>query len=250
MSLDRRPCALAIVAKMPVAGRCKTRLVPPLTFGQAADLSRCFLLDTARNVDDVATSSGAVPVVVYTPAGTRETRDAIFGKSFRYVRQRGSSFGRRLCNAVDDLFDDGFGSVCLIDSDSPTLPAAYLARAVEQLKLPGERVVIGPAVDGGYYLIGLQRPTPALFDNIAWSTSAVFEQTCERARSAGITADILPPWYDVDDAAGLQQLKDDLRAPPIAAAYAAESTRAYLALPPRHDVTGPRSALLVAGGVA
>ncbi len=249
MSADRRPCALAIVAKMPAAGRCKTRLVPPLTFDQAATLSRCFLIDTAHNVSDVASKCGAIPVGVYTPAASEEARDAIFGRAFCYVRQRGDDFGQRLCNAVTDLFESGFGSVCLIDSDSPTLPPAYLALAVERLKLPGERVVIGPATDGGYYLIGLKRPTPELFHGIAWSTSEVFEQTRKRARAAGISTDVLPSWYDVDDGFGLEKLKEELRVLPTAQAYAADATRAFLGIPEQRDGSRSRYAI-VAGGPA
>jgi len=227
--LLRRRCALAVMAKLPRAGTCKTRLVPPLTAEEAAALSRCFLIDTAHNVEDVADACGAVPVAVYTPPAPMAERSELFGPAFTYLAQRGDRFGDRLFNAVDDLLAEGYGAVCLIDSDSPTLPARYLAEAVRRLAKPGERIVIGPALDGGYYLLGVKSRLRALFHDIAWSTSAVFEQTCERARACGVAIDILEGWYDVDDAAGLEMLRSELSRSQRGPGYAAPVTRRYLA---------------------
>ncbi len=116
------------MAKLPRAGTCKTRLVPPLTAEEAAALSRCFLNDTAHNVGDVADACGAVPVAVYAPPAPMAERSELFGPAFTYLAQRSDRFGDRLFNAVDDLLAEGYGAVCLIDSDSPTLPRGILRK--------------------------------------------------------------------------------------------------------------------------
>jgi glycosyltransferase A (GT-A) superfamily protein (DUF2064 family) len=111
---------------------------------------------------------------------------------------------------VRDLLDAGYGSVCLVNSDSPTLPTAFLIEAARVLQAPGDRMVLGPAEDGGYYCIGLKRPHPRLFEEIAWSTPSVFAQTCERAREIGLDRIVLPVWYDVDDPLSLRRLVGEL----------------------------------------
>jgi hypothetical protein len=103
------------------------------------------------------------------------------------------------------------GSVCLLNSDSPTVPTALLRQAADALAAPGERVVLGPAEDGGYYLIGMKSAHPTLFANVDWSTEAVADQTRARAREAGLDLVELAPWYDVDDRASLSRLLDELR---------------------------------------
>jgi hypothetical protein len=113
------------------------------------------------------------------------------------------------------------------------LPTSFLIGAVEALSAPGDRVVLGPASDGGYYLIGLKRQHRRLFEDIAWSTERVFGQTLERAASIGLEVATLPTWYDVDDAASLQWLCVEVlhgRQPAgcVGPAYAASETRSYL----------------------
>jgi hypothetical protein len=104
------------------------------------------------------------------------------------------------------LLRAGHGAVCLINSDSPTLPVAYLVTAATALAAPGDRIVLGPSMDGGYYLIGMKRPHAGLFEDIAWSTDQVFSQTLARAESLGASVFELPNWYDVDNAGSLQTL--------------------------------------------
>ena len=115
-------------------------------------------------------------------------------------------FGRSLLHAAQAMLVSGFGAVCLLNSDSPTLPTALLIRAARVLLAPGERVVLGPADDGGYYLIGMKRPHAHLFADIAWSTGEVAAMTRARAAALGIESVALPNWYDVDDAATLARL--------------------------------------------
>lgn len=238
---QKMSCALAMMIKSPRAGASKTRLVPPLTYEEAAALSVCFLSDTAANIAEVcdlkAEGTNAVEgVAVYTPVGAEEAFDGLLPQSFALLAQRGDSFGERLFYAASDLLQLGYESCCLIDSDSPTLPSALLAGAVEELGRPGDRIVLGPADDGGYYLIGMKRAHPRLFADIAWSTAEVCAQTIERAREINLEVGLLPAWYDVDDAATLRRLCVELFDAPKGAEachtklapYQAKQTRNHL----------------------
>ncbi|HEX8161762.1 MAG TPA: TIGR04282 family arsenosugar biosynthesis glycosyltransferase [Pyrinomonadaceae bacterium] len=208
----RGRCALAVMTKAPRAGESKTRLAPPLTREEAADLSACFLRDTAANVAAACAALGAAAqgVAAYTPAGAEDDLRRLLPDSFALLTQRGETFGERLWNAARDLFAVGYDSLCLVDSDSPTLPTRALVAAVEELSKPGERVVLGAADDGGYYLIGLKSPRARLFQEIDWSTGRVAAQTVERAEECCLPVALLPAWYDVDDAAALARLCEEL----------------------------------------
>ena len=203
-------CALAVMTKAPRAGQVKTRLVPPLTPNEAAELNKCFLRDTASRISSATTGNDASGVAVYTPIGTESAYDDILPGDFSLLLQRGVDFGERLWFAAEDLFRCGFDSVCLIDSDSPTVPANTFLKAIELLKTHGDCIVLGPCDDGGYYLIGLKKPHRELFEQIDWSTKRVFEQTMRRAREIGLEVKLLPPGYDIDDAASLRRLCNEL----------------------------------------
>ena len=112
--------------------------------------------------------------------------------------------------AAEDILACGFGAVCLIDSDSPTLPQEALKQAVEVLAQPGDRVVLGGSDDGGYYLIGLKRAHAGVFDRITWSTGSVYAETLAKVKRAGLELVELPVWYDVDDAETLAVLEREL----------------------------------------
>src|SRR6185369_3798689 len=219
-------CALGLMAKAPLEGEVKTRLVPPLTAREAAALNICFLRDMAANINSIEAASG---VVVYTPAGSESAFAGILPERFSFLAQRGAHLGERLCNATDDLLTQGFGAVCLINSDSPTLPRSILIRALESLAIEGDRVVLGAAEDGGYYLIGLKHAHRNLFNEIAWSTSDVLARTRQRAAEIDLPVELLPPWYDVDDAGTLTRLCEELLfTSPLNGAYPAPHTRAFL----------------------
>ena len=220
-------CALAVMAKAPRPGKVKTRLSPPLTPDQASALNICFIRDTTENIQQVTEASNSAGLVAYTPVGDESAFDGLLPAGFELLAQRGDGFGERLLYACEDLFSCGFSSVCLIDSDSPTMSQDALLQAVEKLSRAGDRMVLGASDDGGYYLIGLKRLHHRVFEQIDWSTERVFEQTLERAREIGLTTELLPTWYDVDDAATLERLRRELTAP-SGAAYDAKHTRAYL----------------------
>jgi len=226
-------CALAVMAKAPRSGKVKTRLAPPLTLDQSAAINICFLRDTTENIAAVAASGNAAGIVSYTPIGDESLFDTLLPSDFALIPQRGNGFGERLLATAEDLLACGYGSVCLIDSDSPTVPAAAFEQAVAELAKPGGRIILGPAHDGGYYLIGLKRAHPELFANITWSTSTVFAETIAAAQAANLEAVILPRWYDVDDAATLDILTAELlhhTPPPFTTipGYSAPHTRDFL----------------------
>jgi uncharacterized protein len=215
------------MAKAPRPGKVKTRLTPPLTPDQASALNICFIRDTTENIHEVTETSNSAGLVAYTPVGDERAFDGLLPNGFQLLAQRGDGFGERLLHACEDLFACGFSAVCLIDSDSPTLPQDALLQAVERLSRAGDRMVLGGSDDGGYYLIGLKRPHHRLFEHIDWSTERVFEQTQKRAREIGLSTELLPTWYDVDDAATLERLRRELAAP-LDAGYDAKHSRAYL----------------------
>jgi rSAM/selenodomain-associated transferase 1 len=198
------------MAKAPRPGAVKTRLSPPLSADEAAGLGLCFLRDTLECLATVVGKRSSAGLVSYTPVGDEALFEGILPCDFALLAQRGDGFGERLLGTAEDILACGYGSVCLIDSDSPTVPRAVYEQAVEELARNGDRIVLGPSADGGYYLIGMKRAHAALFDGITWSTETVYAQTCERAQATGIEVVELPLWYDVDDRATLNLLRAEL----------------------------------------
>jgi rSAM/selenodomain-associated transferase 1 len=223
-------CALAVMTKAPRAGEVKTRLSPPLTLKEAAALSTCFLRDTAAAIATIAVNNIARGVAVYTPEDAENIYSEILPPGFLLVPQRGEAFGERLIHALEDLFRLGFSSVCLIDSDSPTLPQRTLSEAATILEQPEDTVVLGPSDDGGYYLVGLKKVHRTLFKDITWSSKRVLQQTVEQAGRINIKLHFLPVWYDVDDYTTLRRLCDEFfgSAKSTAPGYPAPATRGYL----------------------
>lgn len=203
-------CALGIMTKAPEAGKVKTRLTPPLTAEDAAQLNVCFLRDLSRSISQATTKSSALGVGIYTPLGADSAYAGILSDEFFLVPQRGDNFGERLAFAAEDLFKIGFAAVCLINSDSPTVPPTSFVEACNELGKAGERVVLGPSDDGGYYLIGLKRMHRRVFEDIEWSTERVLEQTRQRAAEIGVEVHLLPYGFDVDDDTTLRRLCDEL----------------------------------------
>jgi rSAM/selenodomain-associated transferase 1 len=220
-------CALAVMTKAPHAGQVKTRLVPPLTPDEAAALNKCFLRDMSAAISNAARDGDGCGIAVYTPAGAEAAYVDILPADFSLLLQRGETFGERLYFAAEDLIRCGFASVCLIDSDSPTVPAKNFSKAIEFLRRHSDCIVLGPCDDGGYYLIGLTKPYGELFEQIDWSTERVFDQTTRRAREMGLEVNLLPSGFDVDDGPSLRRLCDELLAD-TATAEIAPNTREFL----------------------
>ncbi len=210
-------CAIAIMAKAPSAGRVKTRLMPILGSEWARDIGICFLRDMTRNLSLTAREVPLDPYIAFAPAGSESAFDGIVEPGTQFILADGArpspsgveGFGCCLLQAAEGLFEAGYGSVALLNSDSPTLPMSLLIETVQSLALAGDRVVLGPSTDGGYYIIGMKASHPRLFQEIEWSTDNVASQTRARAADLGLEIVHLEPWYDVDDAASLGRLIAD-----------------------------------------
>ncbi|HEY2713147.1 MAG TPA: TIGR04282 family arsenosugar biosynthesis glycosyltransferase [Chthoniobacterales bacterium] len=219
-------CGLAIMTKAPRAGYVKTRLSPPLTLPQAAGLNVCFLRDIACSIEKAGPPGQGI--ACYTPVGQEDAYCEVLPSSFHLIPQHEGKFGQRLTGAIEDLLTIGFASVCLINSDSPILPASSFRRAIEILCEPGDSVVLGPSDDGGYYLIGMKKLYRRLFEQITWSTEKVFAQTLQRASEIQVEVRLLPTAYDVDDRDALDRLCQDLLGPNEANPSQAPATREFL----------------------
>lgn len=194
---------LLIMAKAPLPGAVKTRLCPPLTPGLAADLYRAFLRDTlATGASLPATALG----VVHPPTTDDGALRALLPPGATLWPQRGRGLAAGLGGAFARGFAEGYRRVLIVSSDSPTLPAAVLTAAFAALA--DHDLVLGPTLDGGYYLIGLQEPQPRLFEEIAWSTAVVYAQTLARAAERGLRVRATPEWPDVDTIADLAPLAE------------------------------------------
>lgn len=197
------PTVVAIMAKAPRAGDVKTRLCPPLSGAEAAELYRCFLLD---KIEQVRSLEEAAPAIAYAPVQDRSVFEAL-APDFRLVPQQGADLGARLANSFAQFFEQGPGWAMAIDSDTPTLPTEFMRRALDLIRDPLIDVVLGPSEDGGYYLIGLTALHPELFEGIHWSTAQVLSETVRRAEARGLRVGYLPAWYDVDTPGDLERLK-------------------------------------------
>src|SRR2546421_6181374 len=199
------------MAKAPRIGAAKPRLVPPLSAAGAAGLSACFIRDATANIAAAAQHAAIDGYIAYSPPGAENEFAPLLAEGTRLLPSRRPGLGASLFDAAEDLLAAGYGAACLVNSDSPTLPTSLLVDAARALSVPGDRLVLGPAEDGGYYLVGLKRAHPRLFADIAWSTPLVFAQTVERAREIGLEPHMLPMCYDVDDVESLRRLNAGLR---------------------------------------
>ncbi|HJV33935.1 TIGR04282 family arsenosugar biosynthesis glycosyltransferase [Geomonas sp.] len=189
--------ALAIFAKTPVAGKVKTRLTPPLSPEQSAELYRCMLLDTVARMSALQFDT----FLFYD--GEPEFFHAA-SPHLQLIRQTDASLGRRLEDAFTVLADLGYQARVVIGSDAPDLPLAFVRQAFDQL-LDGRDAVFGPAEDGGYYLVGIRGEYGALFRDIPWSGPQVLVKSLATAERDGLDCALLPAWYDVDSAEDLQR---------------------------------------------
>ena len=221
------------MAKAPRPGHVKTRLHGLLTASEAAQMGAAFLSDVTANVQAAGCIAPIHGYVAYAPAGEEARFDGLLAPGTRLVLADGAGgaapgvegFGRSLLHATRTLLEAGYGAACVLSADSPTLPTAWLARAAERVLAPGRRAVLGPADDGGYWLLGLQAPESGMFARIPWSTEAVAAATAERAGEIRLPLERLGTWFDIDDHDGLQRLVRDIAGPAGAVEpFAAPST--------------------------
>lgn len=193
---------LAVFAKQPVAGAVKTRLAQETTPAWACEVAAAFLGDTL----DRAATVPAERIVAFSPAKAHAWFETAAGGRFDLQPQVDGDLGRRMQAFIAQQVGCGADFTVIIGADSPTLPVEYIHKAFEALDL-GADVVLGPASDGGYYLIGCGPLglEPAVFEGIEWSSAHVLAQTVGRLRPS-VSLKLLPPWYDVDMLADWQAL--------------------------------------------
>ena len=189
---------LIVFAKNPIPNQVKTRLLPKLSADQAASLYCAFLMDWCETLAEL---SNVDVVIAYTPPESQSDLQALIGNNVTYIPQTGTDLGARLTSATQWACDNGYKKILIVGSDSPTLPLSYISQAILSLNFCD--IVIGPSMDGGYYLIGfssdnLNVVVPYIFEEIAWSTAHVLRQTVERIHTLNATFKLLPPWYDID----------------------------------------------------
>ncbi|MEQ9104421.1 MAG: TIGR04282 family arsenosugar biosynthesis glycosyltransferase [Rhodothermales bacterium] len=186
-------------------GRVKTRLVPPLRPEEAARLNGAMIRATLRRM------AGPDWDVELHLAGNPRVGDGLLG--IPVIAQTGQDLGERMSAAVTHGFAQGYSAVVLIGSDHPTVPVAHLETAFRALEASGD-MVIGPSEDGGYYLLGMTRLVPDVFEDMEFSVDTVFDETLRRVKGIGIPVVVLPEWYDIDQAPDLARLRHELARSP------------------------------------
>lgn len=222
---------VALFAKPPIPGETKTRLCPPLTPAQGANLYAAFLADIAEmlaagaNWDWMMYSTNLELQKEAWPAGSP--------KPDGWRQQRGANLGVRIERAFQEILGEGRNAAVILGSDHPTVTGELVAEAFAALE--SADIVLGPSLDGGYYLVGASAPPTGVFRDIPWSTEHVLERTLDRVEKAGLSVAFLHPWYDVDTGEDLRFLRVHLKALELAqpASAACLHTRRALARIPR-----------------
>ncbi len=202
--------AVSIVCKTPGVGGGKSRLRPLLGAELVQRLSACFIRDVAASLEAVPQALGRQLYALFSPAGSEGSLRVLLPPPWTLVPRQGDSVGTVLQASVATFLAEGHDCAIMVNGDSPTLPAGLVEQAIAALREPGDRVVLGPALDGGYYLVGLKQPHPRLFEDIAWSTPEVLACTLRRAEEIGLPVLLLPMWYDVDEPQDFLRLRAEL----------------------------------------
>jgi rSAM/selenodomain-associated transferase 1 len=206
--MSKRP-ALVVFARAPIPGRTKTRLMRTIGPQQAADLYRCFALDTLAGADRMDADVIVAAAEEGDSGGVRDlVSEACPGAEL--IVQSGGDLGERMANAVSEALQRGHPRAVVVGTDAPSLPFRCVSRALDLSAT--HDLVFGPCLDGGYYLIGLRSAIPEIFDNIAWSSDRVLVESVSRARDQGHSVTLLDPWYDIDTEADLRFLQAHLTA--------------------------------------
>jgi glycosyltransferase A (GT-A) superfamily protein (DUF2064 family) len=217
------------MAKAPIPGAVKTRLVPFLSIDEAAELARALLIDQLSHLKAISTAD---LYLAFTPQETAALMHELAPPEFALFSQTHGDLGARMQNIFANLFAKGHKYIVLIGADLPPVPLGYFTQAFIHLHGkkspihppfvkgerggfdgPQQRVVLGPSRDGGYYLIGLNRQVPEIFTDMRWSHDQVFAQTLVKLRALTVPTLELPQWFDVDTPADLKALAQDRTAP-------------------------------------
>lgn len=193
--------ALGIFFRIPELGKVKKRLAQQIGNELALKVYEVMLYQTIKKVEKLngidiyGFYEGSIKLPVELPT------------TFTYIPQTGKGLGQKMSNAVASLFEKGYDNVVLIGSDSPDLPSDYIKEAFQMLG--SNELVIGPAKDGGYYLIGMSKPLKEIFKGIVWGGDNVLKDTLLKAKEVHIKHFLLPEWYDIDDLESLKRWLGD-----------------------------------------
>jgi uncharacterized protein len=218
----KRP-VIAVMARAP-SSEGKSRLIRDLGTNDGISLRIALLRDTLESVSALV----ADKAVLHTPPDREAEIRAVTPFDAIFLAQRGSTLGERMREGASDLLSSGFDAVVLVGSDLPTLPPAHISAALDALSRLGEVLVLGPAEDGGYYLIGLTQSRREFFEHIPWGTPLVLQRTREAAEAIGIPVETMPLWYDVDSTSDLRRVWHRADQPDGVARH----TRAWVAAAP------------------
>ena len=216
---------LIIFAKEPRPGQVKTRLSPPLSPEEAAQLYHSFLLDILEEMARVPEMRLAVG---FSPLKAQAFFRGLAPPGMDLFPQEGADLGERMARAIARGFAAAFGPVVLRGSDTTDLPAAVVSEAREVLAAGQAQVVLGPCPDGGYYLVGLAEPQPSLFQGLAWSSRTVLTDTLRLARPLGLRVHLLPAWPDIDTYDNLRTFLNQARPAPQPGWRSRETARRLL----------------------
>ena len=208
-----RANALVIMAKAPLAGQVKTRLLPVFSPEQATRLARALLVDQLNHVCQI---ESADLYLAFAPEEARLLMEQLAPPLFGLFPQQGADLGARMQGVFEKLFRAGYRNIVLIGSDLAAVPLHFFDQAYGFLNSPEHHVVLGPSRDGGYYLIGCNQPTPELFSAMSWSHDAVLKQTLAKLSRLKIAHELLPGWLDVDTPDDVRVLRTALDSPALA----------------------------------
>ncbi len=191
------------MAKVPEAGKVKTRLQPYLTPEQSAGFAKCLLQDTISKAKAFENKL----IIAYSPIERRDFFDSLMNHNFVLFAQTGENLGERIFAAFEFAFKNELDSILMIGTDSPTFPSDFLSTAFQILEQKDS--ILGETEDGGFYLIGLRKLDQRIFENVEWSSKRTFEQTKNNLEKLDFTWSELPIWYDVDEPGDLERLRED-----------------------------------------
>jgi rSAM/selenodomain-associated transferase 1 len=194
---------LIVFAREPIPGRVKTRLAASVGDIAAAELYELMLQD----VLNTSRQLGEVETIVFWDCEVESLAHLARRYSCCSKKQSGGDLGQRMQAAFGEMFASGYDACCIIGSDAPDLPFSYIQQAFDRLTKERVDAVFGPCDDGGYYLMGMSRLWPQLFENIDWSTSNVLRESLAEAVMAGCKTSLLPEWYDIDNVDDLEKYR-------------------------------------------
>jgi len=199
--------ALVLFAKAPIAGEVKTRLQPEITPENSARLQEAMIKDSISLMSEI---NNVEKIIYFLPIEKKYVFEKFTdGLPFHLNCQNGVDLGEKMANSFHDLFNKGFFRVVVIGTDSPTLPREYISKAF--IDLNNADLVIGPSIDGGYYLIGFKEKVLPVFSPVEWGSNKVLLQTEELIKIHNLKLSLLPVHYDIDTIEDLRYLKTHLK---------------------------------------